>query len=175
MNLDLVKYLIYSLSRRTLVNRCDLGKIDFFFSVPIIPVFLHQHEIQIKTSSGFKSNNMTRIYEVIKHSDENEQKKAEILNILHRIFQSSVHGPKMTHPTEMISENGRIGALFASKAFVQLLVNPLVGKATNQYGYEWPFIFGTGVLLISSFSKLCCFIMIGLKWKTIFELLKNNN
>ena len=118
---------------------------------------------------------MTRIYEVIKHSDENEQKKAEILNILHRIFQSSVHGPKMTHPTEMISENGRIGALFASKAFVQLLVNPLVGKATNQYGYEWPFIFGTGVLLISSFSKLCCFIMIGLKWKTIFELLKNNN
>ena len=98
---------------------------------------------------------MTRIYEVIKHSDENEQKKAEILNILHRIFQSSVRGPKMTHPTEMISENGRIGALFASKAFVQLLVNPLVGKATNQYGYEWPFIFGTGVLLISSFSKLC--------------------
>ena len=102
---------------------------------------------------------MTRIYEVIQHSDENEQKKAEILNILHRIFQSSVHGPKMTHPTEMISENGRIGALFASKAFVQLLVNPLVGKATNQYGYEWPFIFGTGVLLISSFSKLVCFIV----------------
>ena len=101
----------------------------------------------MKTSSTSKSNNMTRIYEVIKHSDENEQKKAEILNILHRIFQSSVHGPKMTHPTEMISENGRIGALFASKAFVQLLVNPLVGKATNQYGYEWPFIFGTGVSL----------------------------
>ena len=53
----------------------------------------------------------------------------------------------------MIQENGRVGALFASKAFVQLIVNPLVGKATNNWGYEIPFMFGTCILLVSALSK----------------------
>ena len=55
----------------------------------------------------------------------------------------------------MVSENGRVGALFASKAFVQLFVNPLVGKATSKYGYELPFVIGTGFLFLSSFGKIC--------------------
>ena len=53
----------------------------------------------------------------------------------------------------MIQENGRVGALFASKAFVQLIVNPLVGKATNNWGYEIPFMIGTCILLVSALSK----------------------
>ena len=50
-------------------------------------------------------------------------------------------------------EPGRLGGLFASKAFVQLIANPLVGKATLHYGYELPFLTGTGLLILSSFSK----------------------
>ena len=60
-----------------------------------------------------------------------------------------------SHPATMIQENGRVGALFASKAFVQLIVNPFVGKATNNWGYEIPFMIGTCILLVSAISK--CF------------------
>ena len=57
------------------------------------------------------------------------------------------------HSELMVSENTRVGALFASKAFVQLLINPLVGKATGIFGYELPFLIGTVFLFISSISK----------------------
>jgi hypothetical protein len=94
--------------------------------------------------------------------------------IIRHIFKSSFTGPRQEQeqqqqqeqqeqqqqqtqvediPARMISENGRVGALFASKAFVQLVFNPFVGKATQKYGYELPFLIGTGFLLLSALSK----------------------
>lgn len=55
--------------------------------------------------------------------------------------------------TKLIHENARVGALFSSKAFVQLVVNPFIGKATVKFGYEIPFLVGTGFLLLSCISK----------------------
>ena len=77
-----------------------------------------------------------------------------------RKFASEIYWPlqgpilvNASHPATMIQENGRVGALFASKAFVQLIVNPMVGKATNNWGYEIPFMIGTCILLVSALSK----------------------
>lgn len=54
---------------------------------------------------------------------------------------------------DMIKENGRVGSLFASKAFVQLAANPLVGYATSKRGYHLPFMCGTAILLLASISE----------------------
>ena len=45
------------------------------------------------------------------------------------------------------------GALFASKAFVQLAINPLVGTVTARFGYSAPLMCGTATLLLSALSK----------------------
>ena len=109
--------------------------------MPILPIFLFQNELEInpKKSSQILAPNITK----------------EIL--LEKLVEDSMQGPSTllnsSHPATMIQENGRLGALFASKAFVQLIVNPLVGKATNYWGYEMPFILGTGLLLLSAISK----------------------
>ena len=63
------------------------------------------------------------------------------------------HLPNEHIPEDIIEENGKVGALFASKALVQLVINPCVGSITNYYGYSVPFIFGTITLFISSMSE----------------------
>ena len=42
---------------------------------------------------------------------------------------------------ELVGETVEVGLLFASKAFVQLLVNPIVGPLTHRYGYNFKFVF----------------------------------
>ncbi|XP_063609348.1 synaptic vesicular amine transporter-like [Penaeus indicus] len=53
-------------------------------------------------------------------------------------------------PHDIINENERVGLLFSSKAFVQLLVNPLVGPLTARVGYSLPLVAGTHVLILSA-------------------------
>ena len=90
----------------------------------------------------------------------------EIKQVVKNIFESSIVGGKERHrkmvkalgkepdiSESLIHENTRVGALFASKAFVQLIFNPLVGVATERCGYQMPFLLGTAILLISSSSK----------------------
>ena len=93
--------------------------------VPIIPIFLYQNEALERNLTLQKSKGI--LDEFIE--DEFIAEKSEGL---------------------MVSENSRIGALFASKAFVQLIFNPLVGKATITFGYDIPFLIGTSILLLSS-------------------------
>ncbi|GCB75108.1 hypothetical protein scyTo_0018174 [Scyliorhinus torazame] len=47
-------------------------------------------------------------------------------------------------------ENVRVGLLLASKAIVQLLVNPLVGPLTNRLGYHIPMFIGFVILFTST-------------------------
>ncbi|KAH8326185.1 hypothetical protein KR067_003232 [Drosophila pandora] len=47
-------------------------------------------------------------------------------------------------------ENGSIGLLLAMKALVQLIFNPIVGNASNKFGYRLPIVVGTFFLLVSS-------------------------
>ncbi|NWI16605.1 VMAT1 protein, partial [Crypturellus soui] len=50
----------------------------------------------------------------------------------------------------LAEENVRVGLLFASKALVQLLVNPLVGPLTNRIGYHIPMFTGFLTLFLST-------------------------
>ena len=37
---------------------------------------------------------------------------------------------------DIVNENQEVGVMFASKAFVQLIANPFIGKLTNKYEYH---------------------------------------
>ncbi|CAF3424285.1 unnamed protein product [Rotaria socialis] len=50
---------------------------------------------------------------------------------------------------ELIHENGPIGLLFASKSFMQLVTNPIVGIITDRIGYTILMLLGFGVMFIS--------------------------
>nr|XP_025861953.1 chromaffin granule amine transporter isoform X3 [Vulpes vulpes] len=53
--------------------------------------------------------------------------------------------------TEFLEEeNVRVGVLFASKALMQLLVNPFVGPLTNRIGYHIPMFAGFVILFLST-------------------------
>ena len=99
-------------------------------------------------------------------NDTGTLQKIKIDQVVKDIFESSVVGGKERHEKikhvlgkdpeiseSLIHENARVGALFASKAFVQLIINPIVGVATQKIGYQIPFLTGTGILLLSSISK----------------------
>ncbi|XP_064627291.1 probable vesicular acetylcholine transporter-B isoform X3 [Lineus longissimus] len=48
------------------------------------------------------------------------------------------------------SEDTAVGVLFASKAIVQLLFNPLSGTLIDRYGYDLPMMFGLSVIFLST-------------------------
>uniref|UniRef100_A0A2K5UMV9 Solute carrier family 18 member A1 n=1 Tax=Macaca fascicularis TaxID=9541 RepID=A0A2K5UMV9_MACFA len=53
--------------------------------------------------------------------------------------------------TEFLEEeNTRVGILFASKAVMQLLVNPFVGPLTNRIGYHIPMFAGFVIMFLST-------------------------
>ncbi|XP_062476966.1 chromaffin granule amine transporter isoform X2 [Pezoporus occidentalis] len=52
----------------------------------------------------------------------------------------------------LAKENTRVGLLFASKALVQLMVNPAVGLLTNRIGYHIPMFIGFVTMFLSTVS-----------------------
>ncbi|NXV98364.1 VMAT1 protein, partial [Calonectris borealis] len=50
----------------------------------------------------------------------------------------------------LAKENVRVGLLFASKALVQLMVNPSVGLLTNRIGYHIPMFIGFVIMFLST-------------------------
>uniref|UniRef100_A0A8C6D9S8 Solute carrier family 18 member A1 n=1 Tax=Moschus moschiferus TaxID=68415 RepID=A0A8C6D9S8_MOSMO len=61
------------------------------------------------------------------------------------------HGNSCFQATEFLKEeNIRVGVLFASKALMQLLVNPFVGPLTNRIGYHIPMFAGFVIMFIST-------------------------
>ncbi|XP_042557728.1 chromaffin granule amine transporter isoform X2 [Dipodomys spectabilis] len=64
---------------------------------------------------------------------------------------SSAHQNNCLQGTEFLEEeNVRVGVLFASKALMQLLVNPFVGPLTNRIGYHIPMFAGFVTLFLST-------------------------
>ncbi|XP_061393149.1 synaptic vesicular amine transporter [Musca vetustissima] len=51
---------------------------------------------------------------------------------------------------ELVGETVEVGLLFASKAFVQLLVNPIVGPLTHKIGYSIPMFAGFVIMFVST-------------------------
>ncbi|XP_062943787.1 chromaffin granule amine transporter [Cynocephalus volans] len=63
----------------------------------------------------------------------------------------SAHKNNCLQDTEFFKEeNIRVGVLFASKALMQLLVNPFVGPLTNRIGYHIPMFAGFVIMFLST-------------------------
>ncbi|XP_036096843.1 chromaffin granule amine transporter isoform X2 [Molossus molossus] len=56
----------------------------------------------------------------------------------------------LQHTEFLEEENVRVGVLFASKALMQLLVNPFVGPLTNRIGYHIPMFAGFVIMFLST-------------------------
>lgn len=54
---------------------------------------------------------------------------------------------------DLVHETVAVGMLFASKAVVQLMVNPIVGPLTHRIGYSIPMFTGFFIMFISTISK----------------------
>ncbi|XP_027782937.2 chromaffin granule amine transporter isoform X2 [Marmota flaviventris] len=64
---------------------------------------------------------------------------------------NTAHRNNCLQGTEFLEEeNIRVGVLFASKALMQLLVNPFVGPLTNRIGYHIPMFAGFVIMFLST-------------------------
>ncbi|KAF7412602.1 hypothetical protein HZH66_001498 [Vespula vulgaris] len=63
-------------------------------------------------------------------------------------YLCSLDGKNSTSAIE--DENGRVGFLLSSKAFVQLILNPAVGSFTGAFGYARPLFLGNLCLLLAA-------------------------
>ncbi|XP_076598674.1 synaptic vesicular amine transporter [Chaetodon auriga] len=62
--------------------------------------------------------------------------------------QNSSDCPQSTNT--LVSENVKVGMLFASKATVQLITNPFIGPLTNRIGYQLPIFAGFCIMFVST-------------------------
>ncbi|VDQ05558.1 unnamed protein product, partial [Trichobilharzia regenti] len=67
----------------------------------------------------------------------------------HCIANATEEIDKIMHE-EIGNEHIQVGLMFASKAFVQLLVNPLIGPLTNKIGYSIPMFTGFVIMFTST-------------------------
>ncbi|ELK19233.1 Chromaffin granule amine transporter [Pteropus alecto] len=66
----------------------------------------------------------------------------------------SAHKNNCLQDTQFLEEeNVRVGVLFASKALMQLLVNPFVGPLTNRIGYHIPMFAGFVIMFLSTVTS----------------------
>ncbi|XP_078100749.1 synaptic vesicular amine transporter-like isoform X2 [Sander vitreus] len=52
--------------------------------------------------------------------------------------------------SRLLNENVKVGLLFASKATVQLIINPFIGPLTNRIGYQLPLFAGFCIMFLST-------------------------
>ena len=67
----------------------------------------------------------------------------------------SAVAPDCVHAQEGGGEDTGVGALFASKAAVQLLIGPLAGGVIDRVGYDLPMMFGLLVMFFSTLLFAC--------------------
>ncbi|XP_053319216.1 chromaffin granule amine transporter-like [Spea bombifrons] len=125
--------------------------------VPIIPSFLydteynHENASMTYSSSPTPATNSTIISTMSLRDNStifiggqyNENTGNESQGLLN-------DGPCYSGVGFLQDENVRIGLLFASKAMLQLLVNPLVGVITNRFGYDAPMFCGFIIMFFST-------------------------
>ncbi|XP_031425710.1 chromaffin granule amine transporter [Clupea harengus] len=145
--------------------------------VPIIPTFLYalEHEKENLSTSPLSSSSFSvtlrplsqsasssilslydnTTYNSLQVSYSNVTELAPSLLPNREENRSKGLGPEQLegcqHDSQFLEEeNIRVGLLFASKALVQLLVNPFVGPLTNRIGYHIPMFAGFVIMFMST-------------------------
>ncbi|KAL0186495.1 hypothetical protein M9458_018165 [Cirrhinus mrigala] len=111
-----------------------------FFPVPIIPTFLYaiEHQTQERPSAAPSEAQLVSVLSLY----DNNTYTVSTANLTissgangsSGVNGSSAERHGCKEDSEFLEEeNVRVGLLFASKAMVQLMVNPFVGPLTNRY------------------------------------------
>ncbi|XP_072123026.1 synaptic vesicular amine transporter-like [Mobula birostris] len=134
--------------------------------VPIIPSYLYEkHQAKLNTSTPlelpptaaplFPHSNETDL--VLGKSTTAAKIENEGLELGNTTQGATLDSKPTTEAAQcnrdesfLAEENVHIGLLFASKAIVQLLVNPFVGVLTNRIGYHTPMFTGLVILFVST-------------------------
>ncbi|KAG8441086.1 hypothetical protein GDO86_006725 [Hymenochirus boettgeri] len=132
-----------------------LDNMLFTVVVPIIPSFLYETEIQNGNLSATQFATPTP--SPAEYSDQVPIASLPSINIEAVTVPLEEEHKNISNLTTcksnkslLQSENIKVGLLFASKAILQLLTNPLVGLATNRFGYDAPLFFGFIILFLST-------------------------
>ncbi|KAM7541683.1 hypothetical protein Aperf_G00000006912 [Anoplocephala perfoliata] len=104
-----------------------LDNMLYMVIVPIIPDYL-------------------RTVDVLQHRED------LIANFTHTAYLHNYSGNEKIEVTWLVpeAEDAKIGTLFAFKAIVQLLVNPLTGHFIDRMGYDIPMVIGLSVIFVST-------------------------
>uniref|UniRef100_A0A6Q2YBS2 Major facilitator superfamily (MFS) profile domain-containing protein n=1 Tax=Esox lucius TaxID=8010 RepID=A0A6Q2YBS2_ESOLU len=133
--------------------------------VPIVPTFLYaldhptqdpsiQPYTQRPPEEGYGVASVHSFYDNISyHLRGSERNVSEVLLFGNSSNSSQAEDNACQEDNDFLDkENVRVGLLFASKALVQLLVNPFVGPLTNRYmiGYHIPMFAGFIIMFVST-------------------------
>lgn len=96
--------------------------------VPILPDILYKldnNSLGVELSLATEVNGSSA--KALVNDDDNYQNVTNNSSYRKRfrVFSYDIH-----------NENGHVGLLLASKAIVQLLMNPILGPLTNRYGFD---------------------------------------
>ncbi|XP_062452652.1 chromaffin granule amine transporter [Rhea pennata] len=141
--------------------------------VPIVPTFLYTTEYEGPNSSAtpeqtesapstFKTPPFSSMFSYFDNTtvtvlDYSANSTVEQVNVTES--RSLPQLPETSPPPEssclegkefLTNENVRVGLLFASKALIQLIVNPFVGPLTNRIGYHIPMFIGFIIMFLST-------------------------
>ncbi|NWH53568.1 VMAT1 protein, partial [Fregata magnificens] len=139
--------------------------------VPIVPTFLYTTEYESANSSvapaqtepappAFKTPPFSSMFSYFDNTTVTILGSASAAELANGMESSHPPQPPASSPPLpsscpegdefLAKENVRVGLLFASKALVQLAVNPPVGLLTNRIGYHIPMFIGFIIMFLST-------------------------
>ncbi|NXJ88968.1 VMAT1 protein, partial [Corythaixoides concolor] len=139
--------------------------------VPIIPSFLYTTEYEGANSSAapartepappaLKVPPFSSMFSYFDNTTVTVSGSTSAVGLVNRTESSPLSQPSTSSPPLpsscpegeefLTKENVRVGLLFASKALVQLVVNPSVGLLTNRIGYHIPMFIGFVIMFLST-------------------------
>nr|DBA30195.1 TPA: hypothetical protein GDO54_006208 [Pyxicephalus adspersus] len=138
-----------------------LDNMLFTVVVPIIPSFLYEKEhmngstslVQPSSSPIAATSSFALIhsfYDNTTVSSTEHSHHTQLQGNNGKTQEFPKNGTCGREKSVLQDENVQVGLLFASKAILQLLVNPLVGLLTNRVGYDMPMFCGFIILFLST-------------------------
>ena len=129
--------------------------LHFSISVPILPEFFYTQYIINDVANGTANLNSSETLEKLLSDDKPLQPlipttTAESYNST--TITTETNSSCLVEQSEeyLLSENFYIGILFASKPFVQIVCNMVVGPLVDKHGFDIPMQFGYFVMFMSA-------------------------
>jgi len=123
--------------------------------VPIIPEFLYhvRHRYDNLTTTTIRPTSMTTSTASMVSTmdwDMDNGTRGEREDFTSTTLRTTTLSFQAKKAKELVEENLEVGVMFASKAFVQLIANPFVGRLTNSIGYSIPMFAGFIIMFLST-------------------------